>query len=145
MAKRIVIAVDGATPPYALFDVVGDVARGGGATVRLLHVAPVPDAVFDDDGRVLAYVDQEMERVRAEAVDALHAFEIHLPADAVESVVRFGDPAREILSEAEDFGADLIAMTATCHTGFRRLLFGGVAEKVARQAPMAVLLLRPAA
>jgi nucleotide-binding universal stress UspA family protein len=60
-------------------------------------------------------------------------------------VVRFGDPADEIVREAEEFGADLIAMPATCRPGVRRMLFGGVAEKVARRAPMAVLLLRPAA
>jgi len=144
MAKRIVVAVDRITPPYALLDLVGDAARGGGATIRLLHVAPVPDGVVDDDGRVLAYADQELERVQAETLDALRAFEVHLPEGAADSTVRFGDPATEILREAEEFGADLIAMPATCETGVRRLLFGGVTEQVARRAPIAVLLLRPA-
>jgi nucleotide-binding universal stress UspA family protein len=144
MAKRILVAVDRTTPPYALLDVVGDLARGSGASVRLLHVAPPPDSVADAQGRVIAYSDQETYRLQVEAMDALRAFEVHLPADVVESTVRFGDPAAEILREAEEFGADLIAMPAVCHTGVRRMLFGSVAEKVARHAPMPVLLLRPA-
>jgi nucleotide-binding universal stress UspA family protein len=31
----------------------------------------------------------------------------------VESVARFGDPAEEIVGEAEVFGVDLIALTTT--------------------------------
>lgn len=143
MAKRILVAVDGTTPSEALLDLVNDAARGGGATVRLLHVAPMPDSVVTD-GRTLAYSDQEEARVRTEALDALRALELHLTGDAVDSEVRFGDPAHEIVRAAEEFGADLIAMPATCHASVRRMLFGGVAEKVARRAPMAVLLLRPA-
>ena len=145
MPKRILVAVDRTTPPYALLDLIGDVVRGGGAAVRLLHVAPPQDSVADAHGRVLAYADQETYRVQTEALDALRAFEVHLPPDAVDSTVRFGDAAVEIVREAEEFGADLIAMPATCHRGVKRLLFGSVAEKVARRAPMPVMLLRAAA
>lgn len=144
MAKRILVAVDRTAPPSALLDLIGDAARGGGATVRLLHVAPVPDSLVDADGRVLAYADQETWRVQAEALDALRTFELHFPVDVVDSVVRFGEAAEEIVREAEEFGADLIAMPATCRGGVRARLFGSVAEKVARRAPMAVVLLRPA-
>ena len=143
MAKRILVAVDGTTAPDELLAFVSDAVRGGGATVRLLHVAPMPESIVTDE-RVLAYSDQEEYRVRVEAMDMLRALELHIAAD-VDSVVRFGDPADEILREAEEFGADLIAMPATCRPCVRRMLFGGVAEKVAYRAPMAVLLLRPAA
>ena len=145
MAKRILVAFDRTTPAYELLDVIGALMRGGGAAVRLLHVAPTPDSIVDADGRTIVYSDQEGERLRAEAFDALRAFEVHLGDDGVECAVRFGDPAREIVREAEEFRADLIAMPARCHTGVRRLLFGSVAEKVARHAPMPVMLLRPAA
>lgn len=144
MAKRILVAVDRTTPPAALLELVSDAARGGGATVRLLHVAPVPEVVVDDDGRVLAYSDQELARVEAEALDALRTFELHFTGDVVDSVVRFGDSAREILREADAFGADLIVLPATCPAGLRPVLFGGLAEKVARRAPMAVAAVLPA-
>jgi nucleotide-binding universal stress UspA family protein len=144
MAKRILVAVDRTTNPDELLALVSDVARGSGATVRLLQVAPMPDSIVTD-GRTLAYSDQEEGRVRAEALDALRTCELHVTADDVDSVVRFGDPAQEILREADEFGADLIAMPATCRPSVRRMLFGSVAAKVARRAPMAVLLMRPAA
>ena len=57
-------------------------------------------------------------------------------------MVRFGDPATEILREAEEFDADLIALPTRGRTGVSRLAFGSVAEQVARRAPMAVALVR---
>jgi nucleotide-binding universal stress UspA family protein len=144
MAKRIVVAVDRTTRPYELLDLIGDLARAG-AAVRLVHVAPPPTSTTYGDGDLVVYSDQEGLALRAEALDALRALEIHLSGEAVDSVVRFGDPADEIVREAEAFGADLIAMPAVCHHGVRRLLFGSVAERVARRAPMPVMLLRPAA
>lgn len=143
MAKRILVAVDRTTPPEALLDFVSDAARTSGASVRLLHVAPIPDSIVTK-GRTLAYSDQEEDRLRAEALDALRTCELHVAADDVDSVVRFGDPAQEILREADEFGADLIAMAATSRPCVPRMLFGSTAEKVARRAPMAVMLLRPA-
>ena len=142
MAKRILIAVDLETSPDEVLALVGDAARGGGAAVRLLHVAPIPETIVAED-RSLAYSDQEEARMRVEALDALRACELGVADADVDSVVRFGDPTEEILREADEFGADLIALTVrpnVCHR-----LFGGVAEKVARRAPVTVLLLRPSA
>ena len=141
MAKRILIAVDH-TPPPELLDLVGDAARGGRATVRLLHVAPAAENLLADDGHVIAYADQEAARLEAEGLDKLHDVELHLRGIDVEAVVRFGDPATQILREADAFGADLIAMPTRGRTGVARLLFGSVAEHVARRAPMAVALVR---
>lgn len=143
MAKRILVALDLTTAPETLLDFVSDAARGAGATVRLVHVAPEPESFVDADGNTVVYVDQEVARLQAEGLDALRAFELHFADTDVDSVVRFGDPAHEILREAEEFGAELIAMPAS-RRGIRRLLCGRVAETVTRTAPMAVLLLRAA-
>ena len=142
MAKRILVAVDH-TPPTELLDLISDAARGGGAAVRLLHVAPKPDNLIGDDGYVMAYADQEAVRLEAEGLDILRPIELHLGGVSVESVVRFGDPAVEILREAEAFDADLIAMPTRGRTGVARLLFGSVAAEVARRASVAVALVRP--
>ena len=142
--KRILVPLDLTTEPDAVTRVVTDAARGAGATVRLLHVAPVPDAVFDEvHGRVIAYADQESARVEAEALDYLRAVEIALDDVPVESVVRFGDPAEEILREADEFGADLIALTTPPDAGLR--CFCGTVSRVWRRANAAVMLLKPPA
>ena len=141
--KRILVPLDLTTEPDAVTRVVADAARGAGASVRLLHVAPVPDAVVDINGRIVAYADQESARLEAEALDYLRTIEIALDDVPVESVVRFGDPAEEILREADEFGADLIALTTPRGTGLR--CFGGTAARVWRRADAAVMLLQPPA
>jgi universal stress protein A len=140
MAKRILVPLDQSVTAEMVIPLVADAARGGGGTVRLLHVAPVPGPRVTTEGRVLAYADQEMERLEAEGLDYLHSVEVHLDGVPVESLVRFGDPVTEILREAEDFGADLIAVTTTGRSGLRRVALGSVAEQVFRKAEVAVML-----
>ncbi len=36
--------------------------------MRLIHVAPVPDNRVSAEGRVIAYADQEMQRLEAEGI-----------------------------------------------------------------------------
>jgi nucleotide-binding universal stress UspA family protein len=143
MAKRILVPLDQSEVAESVVPVVADAARGGQATVRLLHVAPVADNRVDQDGRVVAYADQEMERLRGEALDYLHAVEAQFTETPVECVVRFGDPVSEILTEAEAFGADLIAVSTAGRSGLSRALFGSVAEQIMRRAEPSVVLMRP--
>jgi nucleotide-binding universal stress UspA family protein len=144
MAKRILVPLDRSSASEAVLPVIGDAARGAGATVRLLHIAPVPDAVEREYGRVAADSDRVMERATAEGESYLEGASASLQGIPVERVVRFGDPAREILVEAEAWGADLIAVTATPASPFRRLVRrGGVADRVTRGAAAPVLLYRP--
>jgi nucleotide-binding universal stress UspA family protein len=50
-----------------------------------------------------------------------------------------GEPAAEILRQAEDIGASLIVMGTHGHTGMVRLLMGSVADEVIRKAHCPVL------
>lgn len=142
MAKRILVPLDTTVGAEAILTLVGDTARGAGATVRLLHVAPIPRKVVDIDGRIVAFVDQEMARLENEGLDYLRTVEARLDGVPTESALRFGDPADEILAEAETFGADLIALTVRGGHRLSRLVLGGTADRVCRRAPMSVLLLR---
>jgi nucleotide-binding universal stress UspA family protein len=142
MAKRILVPIDQKTPAGALLDLVGDAVRGNSATVRLLHVAPVTDNVIGVDGHTVAYADQAAARLDAEARDRLRIVELHIGGD-IDATVRFGnDPASEILAEADDFDADLIAMATNFRVGVGPLFVGGVAEQVARRASVAVAIVR---
>lgn len=53
-----------------------------------------------------------------------------------------GDPASEIVRYAHDAGVDLIVMGTHGRTGVERLLMGSVAEKVMREAPCSVLVVK---
>jgi nucleotide-binding universal stress UspA family protein len=144
MAKRILVPLDQSPAAEIVVPLVADTARGSGATVRLLHVAPVPRNRLSEQGRVLAYADQEMARLEAEGLDYLRTVEMQFDgAGDVECVVRFGDPVAEILQEAEAFGADLIAVTTEGRSAVGRTVLGSVAEQVARRADAQVMLIRP--
>jgi nucleotide-binding universal stress UspA family protein len=139
--KRVLVPIDGSDAAEDILPVVATLATPG-STVRLLHVAPIPEGVVTPEGRTVAYADQEMARVQALWSDALRdtAVRVH---GAVDPVVRFGDKVSEILTEAEAFGADTIAVTTSTRTSAKRALLGSVVEAILRRARIGALLYRP--
>jgi nucleotide-binding universal stress UspA family protein len=74
-----------------------------------------------------------------------HQLEQIRPVDAripVHHVFLEGDPATAIVRYAADAGTDLIVMGTHGRTGLERLLMGSVAEKVMREAPCSVLVVK---
>jgi len=142
MTKRILAPLDARERSEEILPVVAALARESGATVRLLRVFPVPERIVGPHGQTVAYVDQEMARLTSEGLDELARVETALPGVPVERVVRFGEPADEILLEAETFGADLIALTAERRGRLRGALAPGLADRVAARAPIPALVLR---
>jgi nucleotide-binding universal stress UspA family protein len=142
MAKRILVPVDARERKESIGPVVAALARDAGSTVRLLRVFPVPERVIGDHGRTVAYSDQEMARLTAEGLDELQRLEAELTGVPVEAIVRFGDPAEEIVLEAEAFDADLIALAADRQGYLRTVLAPGVADRVAYKSTVPTLTLR---
>ena len=141
MAKRILAPIDAREASERVVPVVAAMAREMGSTVRLLRVFPVPEHVVDQEGRTVAYVDQEMERLTARGLDDLRPVEAALDGVPVETVVRFGETAHEILLEAEAFGADLIALTTPRRGRVQRLFAPDVAERVTGSTQVPTLVL----
>jgi nucleotide-binding universal stress UspA family protein len=141
MLKRVLVPIDGSDAAEDILPVVTMLATTG-STIRLIHVAPMPENVVTAEGRTVAYADQEMARVQALWSDALRdtAVRVH---GAVDHVVRFGDPVSEILTEAEAFAADTIVVTTSTRSSVRRAFLGSVAEAMLRRARIGVLLYRP--
>ena len=142
MPKRILTPIDSREPSETIVPIVAALARGAGSTVRLLRVFPVPDRVIGSHGRTVAYADQEMARLTAEGLDDLRRIEAQMDGVPVESVVRFGEAAEEILLEAEAFDADLIALAASPRGRVRTALAPGVAELLERKGTVPTLTLR---
>lgn len=57
----------------------------------------------------------------------------------------FGDPASQILADAEAFGADTIVVTTGTRSALKRTLLGSVAEETLRRARVGVLMYWPPA
>ena len=141
MAKRILVPLDRSRESQAVLSLVADLARGTGGSVRLVRVEPVPENVVGDYGRVVAYADQEMQKLEAEGLIGLEEAAARLHDVPVERVVRFGDPATEIALEADAWDADLVAM-ATERGGWRPWTWPRrVATRTLRKTSVPVLLL----
>lgn len=139
MAKRVLVPLDDSDVSEAIIPLVRDLVRASGGNVRLLHVATLPGNVVAKDGKVVAYADQEMERLEREGRGRLQGLADRLGL-AAECAVRFGDDVEEILREAEAYGADLIAVSTAGRSGLKRTVLGSVAEQVFRRARAPVLL-----
>src|SRR2546422_11765048 len=67
IAKRILVPLSRRERTEAVLPMVADAAWSAGSTPRLFHVAPYPQMRTAPDGRVIAYVDQETDRLGAAA------------------------------------------------------------------------------
>jgi universal stress protein A len=139
--KRILVPLDGHPSSAEVLPLVADLARSAGSTIRLLTVKPVPEPVRAEYGRIVAYSDQEMARLEAEGNEYLESLGATVPDVPVEHVVRFGDAVEEIVTEAETWNADLVALTASPRR--RWLPRRHVDDVIHRKATVPVLVYRP--
>jgi nucleotide-binding universal stress UspA family protein len=105
-----------------------------GASLTVLFVY-TPDIVTPgepaDEAAAHRYWQNQLEQIRP--VD---------PRIPVRHVLLDGDPASEIVRYGRDAGMDLIVIGTHGRTGLERLLMGSVAEKVLRDAPCSVLIVK---
>ncbi len=127
----------------------GDGTRALYRSLRLeMPVSPQPDLVEDMTAvQHPIYREQEMASLKVEAQRCLNRAKERLTEAGLEArgEVLFGRPARKIVECAQDEGVDLIAMATHGHSGFRRRVFGSVAEKVLRTTDLPLLLIKPTA
>lgn len=136
MYDRILVPLDGSPASAAA---LGYAELIPSRRVRLLRVEP------DDRGPMLADVDGlaawRAERTAAARAGLLSAAAVLAQQGReVETACAFGDPAAEIVAAAAD--ADLIVIGSRGHGAGRRVLLGGVADRVVRTAPVATLVVR---
>jgi nucleotide-binding universal stress UspA family protein len=126
--RSFLVPVDGSLHSLGALEPVINLARHVDAHVTLLHVTdPFPyDNRWEPPDETLKAADQFLR-------------EACIPA-RIEH--RKGDPAEVILKTAEEEGIDLVAMTTHGRTGPSRWIFGSVATKVVRAAPVPLLVVR---
>lgn len=143
MYTRVLVPLDGSEVAEAVLPVAVTLAKADGAALRLLRIAEEPRPPARGETDVSAPADREAGRLRQEAEDYLQRMIGRLPGLPVDGAVRVGDPAEGILAEAEEWGADLIALATHGRSGLRRVVLGSVAQAVVTSALCEVLTLRP--
>jgi nucleotide-binding universal stress UspA family protein len=101
-----------------------------GTSLHVIHIADLEHRPASLEERLKAAVELALR-----SIDAPRGTEVYthlLP----------GDPAGEILSLADDVGANLVVLGTHGRRGMMRILLGSVAEKVMREARCPVLIMR---
>ena len=129
---RVLVAVDGS--PWSDQAVKHVVEHHGDALAEVSVVSVLPieraDGVSSEEGLPRRQLlKEEIERHLGSACAALHKAGI-----ACKSIVRFGDPAQEILRLAQEMECDLIVIGRRGRGRAAKLLLGSVSEKVAKEA-----------
>ena len=141
--KLILSPIDFSDPSHEALDTAADLASYMKSELLLVHVVPMlprlpsPAMIFNE-----AEFEQELHK---DAEKRLNDFVNKLAAKGLK--VRFevgtaNDVAMEIIRIGEHNKADLIVIATHGMTGWHRLAFGSVTEKVVRLAPLPVLVLR---
>lgn len=153
MYKKIIVPLDGSTFAEQALCHAEAIAVRGQTEIHLVSIAPM----LEDQG--LAAVDlypvyvyrdylvdqtQETQRIRTELQDYLSQVAARLEAGGLKVMIsiRFGQPADEILTYAQEFGCDMIVMSTHGRSGVGRWVYGSVADKVLRGSKIPVLLIR---
>jgi nucleotide-binding universal stress UspA family protein len=135
--ERILIPLDGSECAETVIPKVEELVAGRKAGICLLRVvfAPVFPGVDPTEAQVKVvreaeeYLQGLKDRLRARGLD-------------VDTHVRYGEDVEEILDHAAQKEINLVAMSTHGHRGVKRLWLGSVAEKVIRQTPKPVFLVR---
>lgn len=120
-----------------------DLANRFHAQLTLVHVyEPSPPGEVD----VLAPKEELFEMVSVDLERSLAAWRSEAArrvGASVRSRVRVGDPAEEIVHFAREEGMDLVVLGSHgCKDVGRHVVLGSVAERVVREAPCPVLVIR---
>jgi nucleotide-binding universal stress UspA family protein len=141
--KLILSPVDFSDPSHEALDTAADLASYMKSELLLVHVVamlprlPSPAMIFNE-----AEFEQELHK---DAEKRLNDLVNKLAAKGLKARFELGtanDVAMEIIRIGEHNKADLIVIATHGMTGWHRLAFGSVTEKVVRMAPLPVLVLR---
>ena len=141
--RRILLPLDLSAHSFQALPTAEALARLGGATLHLLHVAE-PIAYPTDlgyapvlSGEVEAGLHQGTRQRLEELVNDLKA-----RGFTAEARLRVGRPFLEIAEAARAAAADLVVVTTHGFTGLKHVLLGSTAERVVRHAPCPVWVVR---
>ena len=113
------------------------------AELYLVHVLePIPPAPAPAFPGVAAFdlTGYEKELEVAAKKHLLELVDKHISKETkTHTIVACGDAAGEIVRIAEEEKVNLIVISTHGRTGWKRLVFGSIAEKVVRMAPIPVL------
>lgn len=138
MYEKILVPLDGSEVAESIIPFVEKSATAHKSTIVLLRIVQIHTlpGQTDIEGESAAIRDAEQYLSRIEEALKKKGFD-------VESHVRYGKDAEEIINFCDEPGIDIIAMSTHGRTGLGKWLLGSVAERIVRHCPIPTLLYRP--
>ena len=139
--KKILVPIDFSDCATKALQYAIPLAKEHQAALTLLYVVPPPYAVGEYGGIDYAQLQADM-RVSGDKELAKLAVDEVRGAVPIDTLVRVGSPAVEIVEAARRLDADAIVISTHGRTGLKHVLLGSVVENVVRRAPCPVLVVR---
>ncbi len=144
MFKRILVPLDGSPCAERAIPIATRIAQASGGSITFLRVVTttINGAWVAMESPQLMQKTFEVDRANANDYLTAIAQSPALIRVEISLEVLAGGPAQAILSAADSNKVDLIVMCSHGDTGLKRWVLGSVAQKVARNSPVPVLVLR---
>lgn len=143
--NRICCAMDFAEPSRLALVEAADAAKRSGGELTIVHAWVPPYAALGAMSEVPAGGASLIEEVRSDLSGQLEAARNEaerITGTPVSARLLEGEPGGEVPRFARETGQDLIVVATHGRTGLKRLMLGSVAEKIVREAPCSVLVVR---
>ncbi len=150
MEEKILVPLDGSKVGEAalpsVYDLIAKLLPAVKVEVTLIQVLSSLShyiAAGEETARV-PYTAQELEQMKEQALQYLLKIEGDMKKAGVttRTVTVVGDAAEEIIQEADNINADIIAMSSHGRSGLSRWAFGSVTDKVLRGGRRPVLVIK---
>jgi nucleotide-binding universal stress UspA family protein len=139
--KKILVPIDFSDCAKKALRYAVPLAREHGAAITLLYVVPPAYAAGEYGGVDYAQLQAETRTSGKKEIAELALNEV--PCEVVvDTLVRVGPPATEIIDAARSLAADIIVISTHGRTGLKHVLLGSVVERVVQRAPCPVLVVR---
>jgi nucleotide-binding universal stress UspA family protein len=135
MQKTILVPFDGSPLAERALPYVKRLASGSNCRVVLIEALSIEAAPRDDPTSTIWQAKGEVDDYLDEVAKTFG------PGIPVERLVSHDDPASAILHEINARTIDLVVMSTHGRTGFGRVVFGSVADRVLREAGVPILLI----
>ena len=144
MFRRILVPLDGAARAEKALPVAARLAKASGGSLVLLQVisTPVDAGGFMYEPMVFTQADIDTEVSKATKYLMTLSLADELAGIDVHTLILIGTPAPSILFAIQNNDIDLVVMSSHGETGLMRWVMGSVAQKIVRQSPVPVLVLR---
>jgi nucleotide-binding universal stress UspA family protein len=136
--KKILVAHDGSKASEKAVKEACGLARKVKASLTVISVIPelyLTELVEMDRMRIL-------DALSAEAKKTLDRIKAKTEGISLQTVIKYGNPAEEILAAAKKMKADLIVTGSHGRHGAQKFFLGSVSSKIVDHAPCSVLVVK---